>query len=361
MASRPQFAQHSPLRADVCRRVDAYFAERGIDERGGARHVLKSATIFAWAIASYVLLVFVAGSVWTAVPAAISLGLAITGIGFCVMHDGGHGAASRRPWANRLSAAALDFIGASSFFWHQKHDVMHHTYTNVDGLDDDIDSTPFIRMATSQRRTWYHRFQAIYVWALLAFFVPKWVFYDDWKTWAKGRISGHAIPRPRGWDAAQLILGKVVFVSWALALPLAFHPVAPVLLAYAAVSALVGVLIALVFQLAHVVEETAFCGVPGAEERFERPFFEHQIATTANFAPRNRALTWFLGGLNFQIEHHLFPRVSHHHYPALATIVRDVCHEHGVTYHCHETARGAVGSHLRYLARLGRGAESRAA
>lgn len=337
-------------------RVEAYFRIHGKDDHGGGGYALKAAIIVGWAIASYVLLVFFAATWWQAAPLVLSLGLALAGIGFSVMHDGGHQAASKRPWVNRLGAAMNDLLGASSYFWNQKHNIIHHTYTNVDGLDEDIDSSPFLRLAPTQPRRFYHRFQHLYFLPLLMFFVPKWAFVDDWKTWITGRIAGHTIPRPRGWDAVQLVAGKLFFLGWAIALPLAVHSPLAVALGWFAVSSVLGITLATVFQLAHVVGETAFFAPPAAEGEIEQPFFEHQLATTSDFAPRNRLVTWYVGGLNYQVEHHLFPRIAHRHYPAIAPIVAEVCRERGAPYHCHETVRAALFSHVRFLRKLGRSA-----
>lgn len=351
---RPRFPAHSPLRAELTRRVDEYFAGRGLDPHGGARMWLKSATLLGWAVGSYLLLLLWAPAWWAVVPLVVSLGLAMAGIGFAVMHDGGHGSYSSRRWLNRLAFGTLDLMGGSSYMWHHKHNVLHHSFTNVEGVDDDIDSSPFVRLSPSQRRRWFHRLQHWYVFPLVGLgFVPKWALLDDWRSWIRGRCGSRSIPRPRGLDAAQFVAGKVWHVVWALAIPLALHPVLPVLLCYFAVGAVMGITLAVVFQLAHAVEGTVFAPEPRRGEKLELPFFEHQLATTVDFSPGNRLLTWYVGGLNYQVEHHLFPRISHLHYPALAPIVREVCRAHGVPYLCHETLGAALASHWSFLQRMG--------
>jgi linoleoyl-CoA desaturase len=257
---------------------------------------------------------------------------------------------------NRLSAASLDALGGSSFFWNQKHNILHHTFTNVDGVDDDIDSSPFVRLAPTQRLRWYHRFQVVYVWALLGlFFASKWVVFDDFKVWTRGKIGPQAIPRPRGWDAVQLIAGKLGFLAYAVAIPLAFHSPLHVVAGFVWTYAVLGITLGTVFQLAHAIDGTAFCTAPGADGKLDQPFFEHQLATTANFAQKNRLISWYVGGLNFQVEHHLFPRVSHRHYPAIAEIVREFCREQGLRYLSYDTLWGALRAHLSFLRRMGRG------
>jgi len=350
----PRFTPRSPLRDELERRVSAHFEDVGVDPRGGGRLGRKGAVMVLWAVGSYLLLLLWAASPWTAVPLAVSLGLALAGIGFSVMHDGGHGASSRRGWINQLAAGSLDLIGGSSFFWRQKHNVLHHSFTNIAGADDDLDAGPFLRLSPHQPHRWGHRFQHLYEVLLLAVFAVKWTFVDDFNDLIRGRVGHRRLPRPRGRELAQLLGGKLFFFGWAVALPLLLHPVLPYLGVFALTAAVLGITLGLVFQLAHVVEETAFVQPPEAPARLERPWAEHQIATTADFAPGNRLVTWYVGGLNYQVEHHLFPRISHVHYPAVAAIVADVCREQGVPRHEHRTLRGALASHFRFLKRLGR-------
>lgn len=342
------------MRRDLERRIDAYFQETGLSRDGGSWMVAKSLSIMAWAILSYIVLVFVASTWWMVVPAAVSLGLAIACIGFSIQHDGNHGAYSSSSRLNALATWSLDLIGGSSFVWRQKHNVLHHTFTNVGDVDDDIHAWPFLRLAPHQRRLWFHRFQHMYFPVLLGlFFTSKWAVWDDFHVLATGRIGEQKVPRPRGKNLAVMLLGKALFFTWALAIPLMLHSVAVVLPVYLLTTAVLGITLGVVFQLAHAVDETDFPEPAADTNRLSRPFLEHQLATTANFAPKNRVITWYVGGLNFQVEHHMFPKISHRHYPALSPIVREVCHEHGVPYIMHETMSGAFRSHLRYLARLG--------
>ncbi|RMG09312.1 MAG: acyl-CoA desaturase [Planctomycetota bacterium] len=353
--ARPRFAARSPLRTALDRRVKAYFAESGLSPHGGRRFAVKAGLMLAWAATSYLLLLFWASSPASAIPLAVSLGLAVAGIGFSVMHDGNHRAAAGRPWLNRLAGGTLDAIGGSSYVWRHKHNVLHHTYTNIEGVDDDLDAGPFLRLAPTQRRRSFHRLQHLYELPLLGFLAAKWVLLDDWLALARGKVGGSSFPRPRGSDLAQLLGGKLFFYAWALGLPLVLHPPLPVLLVFALSSAVLGMTLGIVFQLAHVVEGAQSLAAPthSPEARLQ-PWVEHQLATTADFAPRSRLLSWYVGGLNFQIEHHLFPRISHVHYPALAEIVCEVCEDFGVRVLRFATLREALGAHFRLLAALGR-------
>jgi len=348
-----KYPPHSPLRDRLIRSVDRYFRERDLRPQGGMRMVVKSASILSWWLLSYLLLVFWASSWWQTGILVVSLGLAVAGVGFNIQHDGGHGSYVARGLGNRLSSWTLDLMGGSSYLWHFKHNILHHHYTNLDGVDDDLDAGPLLRLAEAQRRRWFHRLQHWYIWPLYAFLPPKWQFYDDWKGLITGRIGDQPFPRPRGGNLAVLIAGKLLFTGWALALPLALHPTGVVLSVYALCCLGTGIVLGTVFQLAHCVEEASFPLAPGRGERVERSWAEHQIATTVDFAPRSRWLSWYLGGLNFQVEHHLFPRISHLHYPAIAPIVKSVCAESGIRHVSHDTIWSALRSHVRYLKRLG--------
>lgn len=332
--------------------VDDYFSATQDSRHGGAPMLFKSALIFAWAIVSYALLLGWATSWAAAVPLSISLGLALAAIGFSVMHDGGHRSYSSRSTTNRWAALALDFLGGSSFVWRFKHNVLHHSYPNVEGADDDIEFLPFLRLSPGQPRYWFHRLQFLYWPFLLIFLAPKWIFLDDYIAVARGEIGGHSLPRLAARDWLTLFAGKLVFALWAIALPLLFLEPLPYLIGAAIVFGVQGFTLGIVFQLAHAVENASFFPAEGGE-RESLPWAEHQIATTVDFARDNALLTWFVGGLNFQIEHHLFPQIGHRHYPALAKVVREVCARHGIRPHEHLTLRGALAAHVRHLYQLG--------
>jgi linoleoyl-CoA desaturase len=336
-------------------RVDEYFRTTGKRQRDCWQMYLKTAILLAVFGAAYVLLVFVAQTWWQAWPLTILLGLAAAGIGFNIQHDGGHQAYSNRPWVNKLMAMSLDLLGGSSYVWARKHNSIHHSYANITGHDDDINIGVFGRLSPHQKRRTFHRFQHLYLWALYGFLPIKWQTYDDFRDVITGRIGEHRFARPTGWNLVTFILGKVVFFSLALAIPLLFHPWWVVLLFYGAASWVQGVVLSVVFQLAHCVEGAAFPMPRQDTGRMESAWALHQVETTVDFARRNQLLSWLIGGLNFQIEHHLFPRICHVNYPALSKLVKDACREYDVMYTEHPTFRAGLASHFRWLRRMGTG------
>ena len=354
-APGPKFARdHVGFQAELRRRVAAYFAETGKSEQDCWQMYLKTALIAAWTAAAYVLLVFYAEAWWQAVPLALCLAGGMAVVGFSIQHDGGHRAYSRREWVNQLMAFSLDLIGASSYLWRWKHGVLHHTHPNVVGRDTDIEPGAVARFSPHQPRYWFHRWQHLYLWPLYAVTAPRWHLYTDFQEVVKGHIAEHRVPRPKRWDLVFFLLGKVFSIGFLLGLPMFFHPVWVVALYYLLAAGSVGVMLTVVFQLAHCVGEADFPAPEPDNVRMADAWAVHQIRTTVDFGRNSRLLCWLLGGLNFQIEHHLFPRVCHIHYPALSRIVEKVCHEYGVRFSTHTTFAAGIRSHYRWLRHMGR-------
>jgi linoleoyl-CoA desaturase len=359
-APKVKFTGSDRFLRELRRRVDAYFEQTGHSRRDCPQMYFKTATIMAWFASAYILLVFFATSWWTIVPLAIVLGLSIAAIGFNIQHDGGHRAYSNHQWVNKLMSLSLDLMGGSSYLWDWKHNSIHHTYPNVEGHDDDINMGFLGRLAPQQRRFKFHRFQGIYLWLLYGFMAIKWHLIDDFHQLYIGRIGQHKIPRPKGKDLVIFIAGKVAFFSLAFGIPMLFHPWWKVLIVYASAAFVSGVVLSVVFQLAHCVSEASFpvpVPVEGGGEQLPTDWAMHQVQTTVDFARGNPIICWFVGGLNFQIEHHLFHKICHIHYPALSKVVEEVCHEFGIRYAAHKTMFSAVASHFNWLVEMGRPVE----
>jgi linoleoyl-CoA desaturase len=315
----------------------------------------KSAIILTWFAVSYVLLVFVAQTWWIGMLLAVSLALAAAAIGMDIQHDGSHGGYSNSKLVNGLAALTLDIIGGSSYLWRWKHNVLHHSFTNIDGADDDIDVGPLARLAPEQPHYRLHKFQHFYMWPLYGFVALKWHLVDDYRELIKGQVGTRKIPRPRGKDLAIFFGGKVVFILVAFVIPALEHPIWLVAVFYGFTAVTIGIVLGIVFQMAHCVEEADFPTPVEGSSRMEDEWAVHQAISTVDFARHNRLLTWYIGGLNFQIEHHLFPKICHLHYANLAPIVESVCAKFRVKYSSHRTLRSAISSHFHWLRRMGRG------
>jgi linoleoyl-CoA desaturase len=353
-AAKVSFDNGGDFMRDTRREVDEYLDSGRARQRGRMQLYAKAFVAFSLLLASWISIVFVRPGLALGLVSLAGITVGTILIGFCVQHDANHGAYFRTRRANHLMGWTADtMLGISSYAWRVKHNVAHHTYTNVDGYDDDINQTPFLRLNPSQEpRKWY-RLQHLYVWPLYCVMVIRWQIGADAAAIIRGRIATSALHTPRRWDLAGLLVGKAVFLTWAIVVPLFFYPWWVVACGYLAFAAVTSLITATTFQLAHCVEEAEFTS-PEKLEASKRVWAVHEVETTVDFCPRNHVMTWMLGGLNYQIEHHLFPRVSHVHYPHIAEIVKRNAALHGVRYNVHPSLWSALRSHQRHVRALGR-------
>jgi linoleoyl-CoA desaturase len=350
---RLKFSNDSAFQLELRRRVDELFVVTGRRQRDCWQMYVKTAILFAGFAVSYWFLVFAAQDWWQGLLLAILLGLSAAGIGFNIQHDGGHQAYSNHPWINKLMAMTLELIGGSSYLWRWKHVVFHHTYVNITGHDTDIDLGILARLTPHQKWRAYHRWQHFYLWPLYGLLAIKWQLVDDLRKLISGRISNQPFPRPKGWELAIFVAGKATFLTLAFGIPLLFHSAGVVLFYYGVAGLVAGMVLSVVFQVAHCVEEAEFPLPQEGTGRIEHAWAIHQAETTVDFARSSRVVAWLVGGLNFQIEHHLFPRISHVNYPAISRLVEETCREFGIKYAEHRSFRAGMASHFRWLRRMG--------
>lgn len=335
--------------------ADNYFNGKGIQKTGDRRLYLKTAILFLVALTLYVFILFLSLPVWVIIILSGLFGFTSACIGFNVMHDANHGSYSSREWVNNLLGLTLNALGGNSFIWKFKHNIIHHTYPNIDGMDDDIAKSPFIRMCSTQRWVPAHRVQHIYTPVLYAISSMLWVLFQDFEKYFRRRIHQTELAEMKLKDHLIFWTSKVLYVFFYIALPVLLIGWTNWLVFFISLHVGLGFTLAIVFQLAHVVEETTFEFAPTDEvTRIENEWAIHQVKTTSDFSPNSRIVSWLVGGLNYQIEHHLFPRVSHIHYPALSKIVKEKCEAFDLPYNCIPSLRKAVISHFRLIRLLGR-------
>jgi linoleoyl-CoA desaturase len=357
-SERLLFGKDRSFQIELRHRVDEYFSTTGKSQTDNWQMYLKSAIILACFAASYYLLVFASHTVWMGILFAVVLGLTMAEIGFCIQHDGGHNAYSKHRWINKLAAMALDLIGGSSYVWHFKHAVIHHTYVNITDWDTDINFGNLARVTPHQSWLPFHRWQHFYLWPLYGFLAIKWQLFDDFQYIITGRLGRHRVPRPNGKNLAIFLSGKIIFFTWVFAIPLLFHHFLVVLFYYGIAVFVLGMVLSLIFQLPHCVGQAEFPLPEKDTGRIKKSWAAHQAGVTLDFAQRNWAATWLLGGLNFHLGHHLFPTICHINYPSIAGIVRETCREFGVPYTAHKSFVKGVASHYRWLRQMGRSEEA---
>lgn len=353
---QPTFARTAPVFFQRLREVtEAYFKENGIEKTGDFRLYAKTIILLSALVALYVVLVFFTpASAWLSLGLCALMGVAVASIGFNVMHDGAHGSYSSRKWVNELMGHSLNILGGNVYLWKLKHNINHHTFTNVEGHDDDIDIKPWVRVHPGQPKRWFHRFQHIYGLLLYGLTYLFWVFYNDLRKYFTGKIADHTTMKPMSLKEHIIFWASKLFhVGVFIVLPMWSVGVLATLAGYGVMVFVTGLVIAVVFQLAHVVEGTDFHHPEEEGHQIESEWALHQVATTVNFATHNPVWNWLFGGLNFQVEHHLFPRISHVHYPALNKRLKQVCAEFNVPYREFPNLRSALLSHLRHLKQVG--------
>lgn len=343
-----------PFFDELKKRVDEYFNQSGKNRWGDWKIFLKTGILLSSLVGMYIWLVFFTPGILLSLLLCVLLGLTLAGVGFNVMHDGAHGSFSKYPWLNNMMGHTLNLMGGDVHLWKTKHNMIHHSFTNIEGLDDDIDIQPVMRISKQQKRLWIHRFQHIYAFIFYALNYLFWVFYFDFYKYFTGKIGETPIKKYTLGQHISFWVTKAVYLFTFIALPMMMVGVIPVLVGYGVVTMVCGTVIAFVFQLAHVVEEAEFPVPEQGKTAMNTEWAVHQIQTTSNFATGNKLVHWFTGGLNHQVEHHLFPRISHIHYPALNKIVKETCEKFGITYNEHRTVLQAVRSHVVHLREIGR-------
>ena len=335
--------------------VDEYFEKKNIKKTGDWRLYIKTITLIGGAIIMYCALMFANPATLPALLLCGLLGFTFASIGFSVMHDANHGSYSTKSWLNDLLGLSANALGASSFFWKQKHNIIHHTYTNVDGLDDDIAKSPIIRQCDTQKWVPAHKVQHLYLIPVYALSSIFWLFFMDFTKYFTRKIYTTDAWKLTAKSKLIFWLTKAGYLTFYIVLPIMKWGFLPWLAGFFLLHAVMGLTLSLVFQLAHVVEITEFESVALDETKHvETAWAEHELKTTANFAMGNKVISWFVGGLNYQIEHHLFPKVSHVHYPAISKIVAQKCKEFNLPYNQYQTMTGALASHLRLMKYLGK-------
>ncbi len=334
--------------------VDAYFTQNNIKKTGDWRLYSKSIILISLHLGIYATLILADIGAVTAIILAGLIGFAGAAIGFSVMHDANHGSFSTNSTLNDALGMTANFLGVSSFLWKQKHNIIHHTYTNVDGIDDDIAKSPAIRQCDTQKWLPAHKVQHIYLTFIYGLSSIFWVFLMDFTKYFNRKIYTTEAWKMTPKNHVIFWGTKVFYIAYYMVIPTIVWGWQGWLLGWLVMNFVQGIVLSIVFQLAHVVEKTEFEYIPlDTTKHIESAFAEYQLKTTSNFAMDNKLISWVTGGLNFQIEHHLFPKVSHVHYPAISKIVQEKCKQFNMPYNYYPKMSEALASHLRLMKRLG--------
>ena len=348
-------SQQSTFFSTLNKRVNRYFKDNNITRYGNRTMVIKTVVLLTAYLGSYAAILSLSVNPWLLLPLALLMGVAMAGIGMSVMHDSLHGSYSSNQTVNQWVGYSTYLIGANPFVWKVQHNVFHHTYTNIHGLDEDIKTKLVLRLSKHAPLQWINKYQYVYVFFLYGFNTLFFIISDFIKLMnyhRTGMIKQQKSALRK--ELSKLIFTKVLYLFFTVALPMLITPLLwwQVLIGVFAMHFTAGYILTLVFQLAHIVEEVEQ-PLPNEEGNIENAWAEHQLYTTANFARENRLLNWYVGGLNYQVEHHLFPHICHVHYYDLSKIVEQTAQEFQLPYLAKDTFLEALQSHVRMLKTLG--------
>jgi len=335
--------------------VDEYFANNHLKKTGNWKLYTKTGVLVPSATIIYLSLLIFPMPATAGILLSGLFGFVLASIGFNIMHDACHGSYSSHGWVNELLGLSLNALGGNAFLWKFKHNIIHHTYTNVDGVDDDIAKSPLMRQCPSQKWVPAHRFQHIYVVLVYAISSFAWVFMMDFNKYFKRKIVDTPLQKMESREHIVFWMSKIFYILFYIAIPVMAVGWKSWAIGFACMHVVMGFTLAIVFQLAHVVENAEFEHAEANHDlKIQEEWAIYQVKTTANFAPKNKVISWFVGGLNFQVEHHLFPRISHVHYPAIRKIVKQTCDQFNISYNEFPTMTKAVASHFRMMKQLGK-------
>jgi linoleoyl-CoA desaturase len=338
----------------VKKRIDEYFKINNFSKNANTAMVIKTVVYLSSFVSLYLLIVIEAVPLFASLFLAILLGMNMAFIGFNICHDALHGSYSKHAWINQSLGFLFNIIGANVYVWNITHNKVHHTYTNIIGHDGDLDVAPgMVRISSSEKLRPWHKYQHIYAFFLYSLASLSWFFRKDYVKFFQKNIGTHVNKHPKI-EYFNLFFYKMVYYSLFIIIPLTVMEITwwQFLIGFLAMNFAEGLVLALVFQLAHLVEDTDMPN-PLEGENIEESWAAHQLRTTANFARKNKVVTFLCGGLNYQVEHHLFPKTCHIHYPAISEIIKATALEFDLPYKENVSFTSALKSHYHFLKKFG--------
>jgi linoleoyl-CoA desaturase len=337
------------------KRVNQYFKENNISKTGNSNMMFKTVFMLSLYFVPYAFSISnLVTSPWTFFGLWLIMGLGMSGIGLSIMHDANHGSFSKNKNVNQVLSYLLDMVGGSSMNWRIQHNVLHHSFTNVEGVDVDIKERGVLRFSPHQKRNKLHQFQHIYAWFLYGIMSLYWVTVKDFLQMGTFKKGGHLKKGEYKRLVSEIIGGKIFYYAYIIAIPLILTPFAwyTIVLSFLAMHFIAGFILTCIFQTAHVMPTSEY-PLPDANGQLENSWAIHQLKTTTNYAPKSVFFSWFVGGLNFQVEHHLFPNICHVHYKRISGIVKETAQEYNLPYYYRDSFMSALWQHTKMLRTLG--------
>jgi linoleoyl-CoA desaturase len=335
--------------------IDNYFETNQLEKTGNNSLILKAFFMLSLYLVPYFLIIFGNFSHLEQLGLCFVMGLGIAGVGMSVMHDAVHGSFSSNKTINEIFGGSLYLLGGNVYNWDMQHNKLHHTYTNIHEIDEDVTGKFLLRLNYADKLKSVHRFQHIYAFFLYSLMTISflWKDFKEIKLYNEMAKSGLMKPFPKE-EYIRLFFGKLFYVLFICVIPMMRLDISfgQWFAAFMLINFTSGLILSTVFQAAHIVEG-AHHPVPDEKGNIDNAWAIHQLLTTANFANGNKLFSWYIGGLDYQVEHHLFPNISHVHYPKIAKIVEDTANQFNIPYNNKGTFWKAITSHAKALKHLG--------
>ncbi len=336
------------------KRIDDYFAKNNCNDKANLAMIIKLVVIGILFFGSYALLLSNAFSETKLLLLAILFGFSKALIAFNISHDASHYALFKNKKLNELFSYSFNLIGVNRYIWHIKHNLSHHSYTNIPGYDMDIEQIKIARLVPHVPMKWYYRFQHIYVPMLYPFLSLFMLVFKDFQMFATkkyGINTFHNHPRK---EYFILIFSKLFYILYAFIIP--FYVIKIVwwkfLIGFFVMHFVLGIFLAIILFPVHALEDMPF-PEPNENGIMKNSWLIHEFETSTNFAAKSRIVNWISGGLNTHIIHHIKPSICHIHYYELTKIIRTTAKEHHIEFKENSLLK-SIQLHLGLLKKMGR-------
>ncbi|MFN5634556.1 MAG: fatty acid desaturase family protein [Flavobacteriia bacterium] len=346
---------HQAFTEELNSRVNLYFKERRISPKGNTRLYFKAFIMIGIYLGAFGIILGFSLPIWWGIVLAIIMGIGEAGIGMSVMHDGAHGSFSDLPWVNKIATSTIVILGSNAVNWKIQHNFLHHRFTNIYDYDQDIQTKAIIRLCDHAPLKEYHRYQYIYTFFFYGLMTLSKLVGDfpQLRQFTQEGLTKDQHINSKT-ELIKLIVIKSIYLAVFIGLPIWLTDYFwwQVLIGFFVMHFTAGMIMSTIFQMAHVVEG-AGQPLPDSDGIIHTEWTVHQLKTTSDFAQDNAFLNWYAGGLNFQVEHHLFQHISHIHFQKIAPIVRELAQKYDIPYNVKQTFSSALHSHVLRLKELG--------
>lgn len=336
-----------PFYKELQQDVKYYFSRKGESVKANSAMWARVAFMLCGLVSVYLVILSGILSKPSSLLCCFLLGFFVAGTGCNVAHDALHGTLSKKKWVNQCFGFSMDLLGSNSYLWKINHNN-HHRFTNIAGLDGDIRENALIRFSPLHPDKKAYRFQLLSLFFVYGSFLLLTVYSFNFIHMFRRKPQPNMPARHPAKEIIRLVIFKSLYVFVWIIIPLGLMPVTAgeFILGYLCMNFTAGYLLAFNFMAPHNFEETLYKGMHNDQPE---SWAAHQLHTTANFRTRNKLLQFFIGGLNYQIEHHLFPQICSIHYPGISGIVKKAALRHGLPYYEKQSFWQIITSHFKRL------------